>query len=354
MVAESMEQDGQRKLGGNQDRPGTGISVPEMKAVYAEAGTPFKYGIVVHPPSGAFVDGARVFRHEGRWYMTYVITQAKAGYETMLAVSDNLLDWKPLGKVLPFEAGGWDRWQANGAAALIDPEWGGSSEVQPFGEKFWMTYYGGALQGYETDPLSIGIAWTANPGLAVPWTRYEGNPVLAPGQPASRPFESVTMFKSEAIWDRSGSLGHPFVMFYNAKQRGPSIERIGMAVSDDMLHWSRFGAGPVIDNGGGISGNPQIVRMGGLWVMFYFGAGWQKPGPAAFDTFACSRDLAHWTQWRGPNLLSPSEPWDATYAHKPWLLKHDGVVYHFYCAVGSEGRAIALATSRDLRATPAQ
>jgi hypothetical protein len=31
-----------------------------------------------------------------------------------------------------------------------------------------------------------------------------------------------------------------------------------------------------------------------------------------------------------------------------WLLEHDGVVYQFYCAVGTEGRAIALATSREI------
>jgi hypothetical protein len=32
-----------------------------------------------------------------------------------------------------------------------------------------------------------------------------------------------------------------------------------------------------------------------------------------------------------------------------WLLKHNGVVYHFYCAVGNQGRAIALATSRPMK-----
>jgi hypothetical protein len=31
-------------------------------------------------------------------------------------------------------------------------------------------------------------------------------------------------------------------------------------------------------------------------------------------------------------------------------LRHDGVVYHFYCAVGDEGRVIAVATSKNLRA----
>ena len=99
-------------------------------------------------------------------------------------------------------------------------------------------------------------------------------------------------------------------------------------------------------SGKGISGDPQIVRMGDIWVMHYFGAFWK---PKAFDTFAASRDLVHWTRWDGPHLIEPSEPWDAEYAHKPWLLKHKGVVYHFYCAVGNQGRAIALATSRPMK-----
>ncbi len=48
-------------------------------------------------------------------------------------------------------------------------------------------------------------------------------------------------------------------------------------------------------------------------------------------------------------LIEPSEPYDATYAHKPWVIKHNGVVYHFYCAVGNKGRGIALATSTKIR-----
>ena len=80
--------------------------------------------------------------------------------------------------------------------------------------------------------------------------------------------------------------------------------------------------------------------------MFYFGAFWE---PGAFDTFAVSKDLVHWAKWTGPKLIEPSEPWDKTFAHKPWLLKHQDVVYHFYCAVGDQGRVIALATSKPMR-----
>jgi predicted GH43/DUF377 family glycosyl hydrolase len=85
--------------------------------------------------------------------------------------------------------------------------------------------------------------------------------------------------------------------------------------------------------------------------MFYFGAFYK---PKAFETFAASHDLVTWTKWDGPHLIEPSLPWDNEYAHKPWVIKHEGVVYHFYNAVGNEGRVIALATSKDLKAKPVE
>jgi len=319
-----------------------------MQHVFDQTQTPYKYGIVIRGQDGGLVDCPRVFRFKGKWYMHYVAMN-KVGYQTWLAESDNLLQWRTLGKVLSFGGAGWDQWQSAGGIALADPAWGGSDKPRKFHGKYWMSYLGGALQGYETDPLSIGIATTRHPDRAVEWTRLPGNPVLAPNQPDARDFERLTLYKSTIVEDRAKSLGHPFVMYYNAKTKN-GYERIGMAVSDDMQHWSRYGAEPVIANGQaaerGISGDPQIVRMGSLWVMFYFGAFW---GPNAFDTFAASYDLVHWTKWTGKHLIGPSEPWDRQYAHKPWLLRWQGTVYHFYCAVGSEGRAIALATSRDLR-----
>ena len=96
----------------------------------------------------------------------------------------------------------------------------------------------------------------------------------------------------------------------------------------------------------------MIRKIGDLWVMFYFGCGWKAGVKGAFDTFAVSRDLVNWTKWEGAPLLVPSEPWDAQHAHKPWVIRHDGVTYHFYCAVGSKGRVLALATSRQASCAP--
>ncbi|MEP7094313.1 MAG: glycosylase, partial [Flavobacterium sp.] len=65
--------------------------------------------------------------------------------------------------------------------------------------------------------------------------------------------------------------------------------------------------------------------------------------------FAVSNDLIHWKDWEGDNLIQSSEPYDNLFAHKSFVVKHNGVVYHFYCAVNkAEQRGIAIATSKDL------
>lgn len=321
----------------------TTVPFKVMEHIYEQVKTPFKQGIIIKHPDGHSVDCPSVFRYHEKWYMFYIVFDHKNGYETWLAYSDDLLHWETQGRILSFRNATWDQYQAAGFVALQDTTWGGTYALGKHDDKYWLSYVGGALKGYETDPLSIGMAWTSDPAKAVPWERLP-EPVLQPGEPDARDFETVTLYKSNVIYDPEKRLGKPFVMYYNGKDDS-STERIGMAVSEDMVSWKRHGDGPVIDQGSGISGDPQITRIDDVWVMFYFGAFWQ---PKAFDTFACSYDLEQWTNWKGPHLIEPSEPWDDKYAHKPWVIKHDNVVYHFYCAVGNEGRVIALATSRPL------
>jgi predicted GH43/DUF377 family glycosyl hydrolase len=327
------------------------VDTNTLQQIYDEVKTPFKYGVVLQGAgTNELVDCPSIFRCGEHWYMMYVAITNQVGYQTFLARSDDLLHWQKLGKILSFnKTNQWDAWQADGGIALADYRWDGSHTLEKFDGKFWLTFIGGALQGYETDPLSIGLAWTRQPAWPRKWHRLAENPVLSPKQADARSFETKTLYKSQVIHDEAESLGWPFVMFYNAKYKN-GFEQIGMAVSRDLRNWSRYGTNSVIVNGeakkNGISGDPQIVKIGDVWTMFYFGAGWQ---PRAFDTFACSYDLVHWTKWSGEHLVEPSEPFDKTYAHKPWVLKWNGVVYHFYCAVGSEGRVIALATSRDLK-----
>jgi predicted GH43/DUF377 family glycosyl hydrolase len=325
---------------------GKAVSQETMEKIYEQVKTPYKYGILIKGQGGKKVDCPSVFRHESRWYMMYLIFDGD-GYETAIAESNDLLHWRTLGKILEFKNEKvWDANQVGGYIALQEHAWGGSYELAKYDGKYWLSYLGGALKGYETDPLAIGIAWTEAPARPVEWHRIKENPVLHPYESDAREFEKKTLYKSNIVYDKKQTLGYPFVMFYNAKQQGRKVERIGMAVSKDMTHWKRFGGKPVIDNLSGISGDPQITKIGDVWVMFYFGAFWK---PKAFDTFACSYDLVNWTKWTGLDLIFPSELWDSTYAHKPWVIKYKDTVYHFYCAVGDQGRVIALATSEPLK-----
>ena len=82
-----------------EDRP---ISPEEMQAVFDEVKTPHKYGVLLRPEKGQYLDCPNVFRYGDAWYMIYVAITDKVGYETCLAKSENLLDWQPLGKILPF------------------------------------------------------------------------------------------------------------------------------------------------------------------------------------------------------------------------------------------------------------
>ncbi|WP_299533053.1 glycosylase [Ulvibacterium sp.] len=320
------------------------VSPEEMERIYSEVKTPFKYGVVFkHPDSTKMIDSPTIFREKDTWYMTYIVFDGQ-GYETWLAHSDDLLNWESKGKILSFTENTWDANQKAGYVSLVQTEWGGDYSVEHYKDNYWMTYLGGATEGYESGTLKIGLANSTSLTEAKQW--HTGNtPLLSPDDEDARWFENKTIYKSLVIRDRKKHTGYPFVMYYNAKGDTADYESIAMAVSDDMLTWKRYGENPVITRKKGICGDAQIAKIGNLYVMFYFGAFW-KPG--AFERFACSYDLIHWTDWEGEDLIAPSEDYDQKYAHKPWVIQWKGVVYHFYNAVGNRGRVIALATSKKL------
>lgn len=328
-----------------------------MDKVYDEVKTPYKYGLVIVPAGGGqMIDCPSVFRKDGKWLMTYIVFNGR-GYETWLAKSDDLLHWNTQGRLLSFDndTSRWDAHQKAGYIALQNPKWGGSYALQQFNQRYWMSYFGGNSRGYESGLLSVGIASTQNnPALPMPW-QPAPEAVLRADDADVRWWEDKKLFKSSVIWDKQKRTGYPFLMYYNANgdtshdrdKKTRWFERIGMAVSNDMIHWKRYQTDPVMHHRIGITGDAVVQKMGKLWVMFYFGAFWEGRKDA-FNRFACSYDLVNWTDWNGPDLIHASEPYDQKYAHKPFLVKWKGVVYHFYCAVDQKDhRGIAVATSLD-------
>ena len=339
------------------------VPVSRMQEIYEEAKTPFKYGLAVVPTDNYHkIDCPTVFREGDKWYMTYVVYNGKSGtdgrgYETWIAESDNLLEWRTLGRLLSYRDGAWDCNQRGGFPALPDMEWGGSYALQQYKGKHWMTYIGGEGTGYEAvrAPLFVGLAWTdKNIGSAHEWEAAD-KPVLSIHDKDAQWWELMTQYKSTVYWDKNKTLGTPFVMFYNAGGRHPETglkgERVGIALSKDMKKWKRYPGNPVFahEADGTITGDAHIQKMGDVYVMFYFSAFEPSRRYKAFNTFAASYDLVHWTDWKGADLIIPSKDYDNLFAHKSYVIKHNGVVYHFYCAVNQyEQRGIAVATSKPM------
>ena len=344
------------------------ISKNVMQKIYDEVKTPYKYGMVVAPKDNYHqIDCPMVYREGGKWYMTYVVYNGKngtdgRGYETWLATSDDLLQWKTLGRLLCYADKGWDMNQRAGYPALIDWTWNESYEMAKYKGRHWMSYFGGEGTGYEAirKPLNMGMASTKGDiTQAHPW-KTSPSPVLSINDKSAQWWEKLTHYKSTVYWDKNKTLGKPFVMFYNAGGINPTnqlkAERIGIALSSNMTSWRRLplrtakrkAGNPVFfhEAPGIITGDAQIVKFPHYYVMFYFSAYNPERKYNAYNTFAVSRDLVNWQDWEGADLVYPSKPYDDMFAHKSYVLKHQGVVYHFYCAVNHAGqRGIAVATS---------
>lgn len=282
---------------------------------------------------GAFdekgVDCSLVFQHNGRFYMTYLGFDG-IGYQTALAVSDDLLNWEKKGVIL--RRNSHSSWDDHGMAAtgvLMEKDLFGGNKLKKYNDKYWLVYHAYPNNGYEAGSAEIGLAWTEDENL-LDWHFY-GDPVFS--YKGGADWEKGGLYKADIV-ENDGR----FYMFYNAKNlaSGEWTEQIGVAVSDDLFNWERMFDHPVlmVDKNSWDSrfvADPQVFydSKENQWVMFYYGLG----NLGACDGVAVSRDLLTWGKFPCP-ILTPGRAGtvDSVYAHKPYVIYHDGALYHFYCA----------------------
>ena len=223
-------------IGFNYGNPYSGRMVtPErMRQTRAMLDTPVKRGAVMEFPD-RYTDCPSVFRYGERWIMTFIAISkdtSVSGYETHYAESDDLLSWHCRGPLLTRdETREWDSKQIAGYAALYDTAPGEGCRLTPENGRYRMTYLAGASDGYEPDPLLMGVASAEDPTDPASYTRC-ARPILKPDDPDARFFETRTLYKSAVVRDEERLTGYPFVMFYNAKGYD-GRERIYAAVTDD-------------------------------------------------------------------------------------------------------------------------
>jgi len=183
------------------------------------------------------------------------------------------------------------------------------------------------------------------------WTKASFNPIHLPGPKGT--WNDDCLYKVFVLKHEGR-----YWMFYNAYGTPDRCEQIGLATSNDLREWREHPDNPLLRRGDAekdrdhlIIGDPWIVKRGDLWEMYYFGF----DGRHARENLATSSDLIHWTKSPFNPIMDagPAGSYDSVHCHKPCLVEKDGVVYHFFTAVGVRGenpdyRAIGLATSRRL------
>lgn len=325
------------------------VSDSEMENIYNKIKTPYKKGAVLKWDD-YFTDSPSIFKKEGKFYMYFIAISKDtkvSGYETHLAVSENLTDWEYLGPIFKRnDLNNWDSKQCAGYAAYFDINFEGSNELGKVNGNYYISYLAGNSDGYEPDPLFMGLAKTKNPLDSDSYVRFK-DPILKPDDPDVRENETLTLYKSFLFEDPLKVTGYKYVNIYNAKPKS-HVERLFLAVSDDGENWERYGNKEIFDMkltdpDTRIAGDPQIILIDDIYVMIFFH---YTKGKGAYNTFACSRDLVNWKLWDKAPLIEPTEAYEDIHAHKPWFVRHNGVNYHFYCAVNRNNeRFIALATS---------
>jgi len=145
----------------------------------------------------------------------------------------------------------------------------------------------------------IGLAVSTD---SVHWRKYEGNPVLDVGE--SGQWDRIVAKLPTVVRHADR-----YWLFYSG--RDPAGKQIGLAVSDDLRHWHKHASNPVLARRPGrwdaqLSTHPApVVQRGGRFFMLYRGMKgfYHQQGLG----LAVSDDLIHWRRHCDGPVLPPGE-----------------------------------------------
>ena len=217
-------------------------------------------------------------------------------------------------------------------------------------DNFYMLYIGFDGTGYQT-----GLARSAD---LLHWQRVA---LVGPRNPASQ-WTKFNLAISSILRDKSlrgsgDAIKHNgrYLAAWNAYpnagyEAGAAV--IGLATSDDLLHWTL--TDPILRPEDGASWEhgglyrPDLLLHDGTFLLYYNaktdplpkseGSGWREQ-----TGVATSRDFLHWTRYPGNPILrnGPHDSDDARFASNPYVMTHghEYAMYYFGFTYTRPGRA---------------
>ena len=209
------------------------------------------------------------------------------------------------------------------------------------GDTYYLFYIGCTNSGYEKGVKSLCMATSKD---LITWKRNSVNPIIAPND---KEWMSLAVYHPSIV-----KKGSTYYMFFNACGKDEK-EQIGYATTRSILGpWKVDDINsPVLKIGtkgsweDGFIGDPSLYQFENKWYLSYYG--YSATTGKAYDGLAWTTEDKFplgWEKYALNPVLSPGpELYDITYAHKPFIINYNGKHYHYYTAVGSGGRRIALA-----------
>jgi predicted GH43/DUF377 family glycosyl hydrolase len=189
--------------------PGHSASRPDVSSWR----TPFKLGRLILDKSGTpgtfdsqGVDGAFVFSADGKFYMTYIGFDG-IGYQTGLAESDDLVNWKKQGLIMARDPHSkFTRTNVALTSILRDDRATSTAPLKKVDGQYLGTWHAYPGVGYEVGAALIGLCRSSD---LRHWKLDE--PVLRAEEGAA--WERGGLYKSYLVKD-----GDTYYLFYNAKE----------------------------------------------------------------------------------------------------------------------------------------
>jgi hypothetical protein len=338
--------------------------------------TPYKYPKLILSATGRkgdfdqrSIDDPIVFYAHGAFQMLYIGWDG-VGYQTGLATSHDLIHWTRTALVAPRDpASKYTKYNLALSSILRDKRLRSRGEAIKVGGKYIGAWNAYPSAGYEEGAAVIGLATSED---LLHWELSD--PILLPQDGA--PWEHGGLYRPDLMLDHG-----TYYLYYNAKtdtlpasEGGGWREQTGVATSTDLKSWTRYKGNPILPNGprgsatypagnpisatqpptpdardSRFASNPFVVQNGREFAMFYYGFRYERPGRAC-EMLALGANPYSFVKVPGV-LIDTGGPGtiDETFAHKPSVVTHEGVLYHFYCAVSgkypNEVRGISVARS---------
>ena len=172
------------------------------------------------------------------------------------------------------------------------------------------------------------------------WSRYNGNPVLSKSTTPS--WDDLVAYAPKILKNSDGS---PYVdsqgnyyLYYTGSGTlaGLNFDQSGLALSKDLLHWTRYGSNPVLPrvSGSTTAGDASavsIIKDGNIFYMWHEGNSNMNPslGDNVTINVATSVDGKVWTEYAANPVLSQGSGSDNYDLYAPVVIK-DGSTWKMW------------------------